>query len=502
MSRSAFTPLALPLAVTDTRPHPQFPRFTDANFSEVAPDRLSPLAWSVLGPPMERAFRDLYCAVAPSLRPMLATDRWVFVGSFGLKPYHSADALLAIVPFVAGVEAADVARLYLQQLDVEALVRPPRRRAERTVTGALAARRFATLADRLDRAEELVTEAEEAKATPLSPPIARLVGRALDAAWSGHVDATCFSALAISWSDRLGSSALGEDWRRYGRSMVDPPALPWTALFALPGQPSTEFLAHPFYEVGDEDPEWQRRVPSAAPQPATGPPVAPARPGAHDVDLLLDTLLAPVGPGHRRLLRAVAAQARHLLADRERAKSLAMRAQHCARVLARGAGAGTGGRGWSGSTFAELACGSPLGPRRLEAIDAALTLPLPRQVDVGRRPTGDEPAVVPGSRLALPSGVSPGVAVGRVAAAGAVVGDDRVLVVEHADAPLLQDISRSVAVVCERGSDLSHVAIICRSLGIPAVVNVEGACARFPVDTLVSVDAGAATVEVIAPERG
>ncbi|MFO0000918.1 MAG: PEP-utilizing enzyme [bacterium] len=47
---------------------------------------------------------------------------------------------------------------------------------------------------------------------------------------------------------------------------------------------------------------------------------------------------------------------------------------------------------------------------------------------------------------------------------------------------------RAGAVVLELGGMLSHAAVVARELGVPAVVNVEGACSRLHDGQVVLVD--------------
>jgi pyruvate,water dikinase len=53
------------------------------------------------------------------------------------------------------------------------------------------------------------------------------------------------------------------------------------------------------------------------------------------------------------------------------------------------------------------------------------------------------------------------------------------------------------AVVVERGSVLSHSAIVAREFGIPCVVGVRDALARLREGQLVEVDGGAGTVTAV-----
>ena len=55
----------------------------------------------------------------------------------------------------------------------------------------------------------------------------------------------------------------------------------------------------------------------------------------------------------------------------------------------------------------------------------------------------------------------------------------------------------SAAIVLEEGSLTSHVAILCRSAGLPAVVAVDGACARLPAGRWLQVDGTSGRVRLL-----
>ncbi len=82
-------------------------------------------------------------------------------------------------------------------------------------------------------------------------------------------------------------------------------------------------------------------------------------------------------------------------------------------------------------------------------------------------------------------------------------GDDppagAVLVVRTLSPELAPLLPRLHGLVSETGSVLSHLAILARESGVPVVVGVQDAVARFPAGTVVSVDGG--TGEVTALEQ-
>jgi pyruvate,water dikinase len=77
-----------------------------------------------------------------------------------------------------------------------------------------------------------------------------------------------------------------------------------------------------------------------------------------------------------------------------------------------------------------------------------------------------------------------------------------VLVTHHLDpalAPLLPEVA---GVVAETGSSLSHLAILARELGIPAVVGAVGAVERLPIGTRVVVDGTVGAVDRVTDDTG
>jgi rifampicin phosphotransferase len=93
---------------------------------------------------------------------------------------------------------------------------------------------------------------------------------------------------------------------------------------------------------------------------------------------------------------------------------------------------------------------------------------------------------------------------GRVRAAARLVHDPRgaelagdVLVAHRTDPGWVPLFPSARAVVVERGSVLSHSAIVAREFGIPCVVGLRDALARIPDGALVEVDGGAGTVTIL-----
>jgi pyruvate,water dikinase len=114
-------------------------------------------------------------------------------------------------------------------------------------------------------------------------------------------------------------------------------------------------------------------------------------------------------------------------------------------------------------------------------------------------PTLGAAATAATGRLLRGLGCSPGVAEGRVRVVTSARDDlslaGHVLVAPRTDpgwAPLFPS---AAAIVVEKGSLLSHSAVLARELGIPAVVGVAGVVATLRDGERVRVDGAAGTIE-------
>jgi pyruvate,water dikinase len=107
----------------------------------------------------------------------------------------------------------------------------------------------------------------------------------------------------------------------------------------------------------------------------------------------------------------------------------------------------------------------------------------------GKTESAAEPT---GGRTLRGTGCSPGRATGIAAVVTdprrAVVNRNRVLVAKSTDPGWVFLMIASAGLVAERGSLLSHTAIIGRELGIPTVVGVRGATERIPDGAAIAID--------------
>lgn len=113
------------------------------------------------------------------------------------------------------------------------------------------------------------------------------------------------------------------------------------------------------------------------------------------------------------------------------------------------------------------------------------------------------PAAAAGAEVLRGLGCSPG----RVRARAKVVTDPRhdlevsgeILVAPMTDPGWVFLMVAAAGIVVEKGSPLSHTAIIGRELGIPTVVGVVGATDRIQTGDLLELDGQAGTVQVVKP---
>jgi pyruvate,water dikinase len=123
--------------------------------------------------------------------------------------------------------------------------------------------------------------------------------------------------------------------------------------------------------------------------------------------------------------------------------------------------------------------------------------------DVSRLAPSADPAGVDGDRSRKGTGCGAGI----VTAVARVIHDPRtetlepgqVLVARHTDPGWIAVFANASAIVVERGSLLSHSAIVARELGIPCVVGLKGATRWIADGEAIRVDGGRGTVEKAAP---
>jgi pyruvate,water dikinase len=82
--------------------------------------------------------------------------------------------------------------------------------------------------------------------------------------------------------------------------------------------------------------------------------------------------------------------------------------------------------------------------------------------------------------------------------AGESVSAGEILVARHTDPGWIALFANAAAIVVERGSLLSHSAIVARELGIPCVVGLKDATGWIRSGDTISVDGGTGEVRILA----
>ena len=464
----------------DVDPHPRFPVYSAGNLGEVAPQRLSPMSWSLVGTPMERGTRRLIKNVWGE-RAWAQGDHYVFLGYFGCRPYHNLSAYSYLARQLPKVQPEDVAAAYFEDVEPPAVAPGRESMLGRYAAVPRLVRELGRLGPTLRRLEEQVTLVEDVARIGIDlrseAGLMEALLRAadlLDDAWAAHIVTTTglvpLTVLQRSVNKRLlGGHGDVEPWLNRPRELV------WSRLHAFAGRPGEllpgEFLDSSFYEVADDRMPWRQfavRHRALLDGSATSSGVLdPA-----------EAQWSMLSPGRGRLAKAMARIVGETMASREHSKSLVMRLLHVHRRLLPPLAQvwGVDAQLWPYLTIEEFrrvyrepGLVDRAKPRRV-ACEHAIQTPMPEHLDLtGGLPQARAPEVARQAR-----GVSPGRVTGR-----AVYPDDEddfpedmpcVLVCESADADVAPLLGFVGGVLTQRGSDMSHIAILAREYCLPAVV--------------------------------
>jgi pyruvate,water dikinase len=489
----------------DTDAHPVFRVYSAGNFGEVAPQRLSPMSWSLVGDPMERGTREL----ARKLwgRPAWAEgSHYVFVGYFGCRPYHNLAAYCHLSENIPGLTPKDVTDAYFEGVDAPDEVAALRVSRVRQVAGA--ARFLNELRDvgpRLRALEERVAELEwglRAAATAHSPlalfGVLRDAEPVLAEAWAVHI-LTTSGLVPLGVLQRKAYGRLMRHGEEIAHWLSRPRELVWdrlhTAAATIDPYGPGAFLDSSFYEVADGTAPWRDYAVrhKRAAHPTAEQAVALVEPA--------EALRGMLSPWRSHTVRALAVAVGEIMAGREHSKSLAMRTLHVYRRLLPELTAALGVEAelWPYLTireFGELATRPELADRarpRVEACRTALDTPMPEHLDLTEGVARPWLSREPAERR----GVAPGIATGVVMTPDDEPPDEPVIIVcSSADADIAPLLPFAEGVLSERGSDLSHIAIRSREYGIPCVVGHPGA-ATLPPGTTVSINGSTGEVNIL-----
>ncbi|MEO3786703.1 PEP-utilizing enzyme [Actinocorallia sp. B10E7] len=461
----------------DIDPHPRFGVYSAGNLGEVAPQRLSPMSWSLVGTPMERGTRRLVRNVWGE-RAWAQGDHYVFLGYFGCRPYHNLSAYAHLSRQLPRVRPEDVTAAYFEGVES-----PPSAAARESRLGKAAAvprlvRELGRLGPTLRRLEEDVYVLESLARTAITlrseAGLTETVLKAadlLDDAWAAHIVTTTglvpLTVLQRSLNDRvLGRYGEVEPYLNRPRELV------WSRLHRFAGGDDLlpgEFLDSSFYEVADDRLPWQ-------PYAVRHRVVAEGT--AHSSGVLdpAEAQWGMLGKTRGRIVKSLARVVGETMASREHSKSLVMRLLHVhRRVLPHLAAAwNTDDDLWPYLTieeFRRLYREPGLAervPARRAAVESALRTPMPEHLDM----TGGVPRVWADDLPKKARGVSPGKVTGVVVHAEDDFPEDVpcILVCESADADVAPLLGYVDGVLTQRGSDMSHIAILAREYHLPAVV--------------------------------
>ena len=456
----------------DTQEHPTFRVYSAGNFGEIAPQRLSPISWSLVGRPMELGTRQF-------VGDILGPQRWasgshyVFTGYFNCRPYHNLTAYCHIAEHVDLLTPEDVTAAYFEGIEppVTALARRPGRLRRNSASWRMI-RELVNLRPRVVELEQKVFAFEQDVDAVLATgaqwrlsELAALGNTLLERAWHLHIVSTSGSIAA----EVLQRNVVGRLVR--GGNLVtnwlkEPAELPWTRITELApiANGPSRFVELPFYEIADTATPWADFV--IKPMGHT----VPAARATRDLSPR-EALIGMSGPLAGRGIDASVLFLGDVMALREHSKSLAMRLLHAHRrfvaLLAKLRGIAEAD--WPYCSMSEIRGAVP-SPSEIEArresCEDALAVEMPDYLDLTPgAPDQYQP-------VRAPRGVSAGVCEGVAIALGDMPTDrGAVLACESADANILPVLPFVGAVVTARGSQYSHIAIICRELGIPAVVS-------------------------------
>jgi rifampicin phosphotransferase len=491
----------------DNDPHPDFRIYSAGNLGEVAPERLSPMSWSLVGIPMERGTRKLVRQVWGTL-PWAQGSRYVFLGYFGCRPYHNLSAYSHLATQFPRVTPRDVTDAYFEGVEppeVDTHGRESRLRRYSAVPRML--RVWGRLSSEINRLEEEVTVLEDlarrAIARRSETGMYEVVLRAvplLDDGWAAHIVTTsCVVPMTVLQRElhrRLVAGSDGiEAWLNRPRELV------WGRMYDFAGEPGDfapgEFLGSSFYEVADDLDPWRRFV-------VRHSSVATGQEPRNDGVLGLDEALWGMLPrGRRRIVQSTARVIGDMMTSREHSKSVVMRLLHLhRRVLPELAAAWSLPAGsWPYLTIEEFrevhrepGLLDLVGPRREQCL-AAVDLPMPEHLDL----SGATAVPWDADARRVARGVSPGRVTGVVITADS--DDDPpedtpcVLVCDSADADVAPLLGLVDGVITARGSEMSHIAILAREHRIPAVVGYADAGLLAPGD-LITIDGRSGEVHV------
>lgn len=466
-----------PRFTVDTPPVTGEAVLSAANFREVAPEILSPLSFSLIGAGMEVAFRQI--AEGAGIRITGPNPEYLAFRAF--RPYHVMSEIDKFVARMPVMERRDVWELLLG--GPPPLAGEPKeetaepRKAWHAVRMALLLGRgnghySGRAAAEVARAEDAV-RGVIADGSPIKVGAAfELSFRAARTSWELHTRTTTLAAAAASAMRHLFledyDEATATELLRVAARRAGEAAYASATAGRLPM--AADRLSN--YEVADRSDRFARfSLAAEAAQPLGGSAMTGG--GGHGGDAIALPNATLAGRVANKLVDVLDS----LLAERERSKELGLRALHCVRVLLD-----------SGHTGIEPGDAALLGAteltrldrrkqerliaQRSEELEEAARLPLGPDV----QEKGEDLVTIPRNALtfvdtAVGTPLAPGWAEGPLMVESDGSGKD-VICGERVDGNYVLAV-QPAGVITAFGSILSHVAIVCRELGIPLVAGIS-----------------------------
>jgi rifampicin phosphotransferase len=464
----------------DTPPPTPDAVYSGYNFREVAPEILSPLTWSIVGAGMEQGFREatrlLGCVCPETRRPH-------YVAYLGFRPYFVISTIARVTAHLPGVDIDDVWELLLggpgPLTAASAAGGPPmwnlRRVPGQVRLGLDNQRAFGQTCRLVAEAEDLVLRTLRSRQTWAAGAAFERALAAGRAAWALHIRTTCGALMAASLLRRLLTQRFGDETALDLLRAAAKRGTEGQAASAHSGRLRFATERITTYEVVDRASRFQRF--GQPPRPMPSLMNAGSARGEADLDPPTSVVTGPV-------LRQFVYLLEIALAERERSKELGLRALHCMRNLVECSPPAVGLDDSALLGAHELRdlderAQRSLIARRAEELEEAAGLEMP--VDLRLRDSrivalGRPRAQRGDSTIGVP--LSGGWAEGRLVAEG---DGSRGLILagQRVDGNHVLA-TRPEGVVAQYGSVLSHVAIVCRELGIPFVsgISVDGQVGR------------------------
>jgi phosphohistidine swiveling domain-containing protein len=459
------------------------------NFREVAPETLSPLSWSIIGAGMERGFREMSATAKvpfPETSPM-------FVAYLAFRPFHVLTSIDRMLRGLPGISRSDPWELLLggpppPGPDIE---RPALTQVTGAVRQALLLRRNGTrmgeVGELVARAELEVLHGRERAGRWGLGAAAEATRKAGRAAWALH----CRTTSAMVGAAALLRRALHRHYEPEDvRRLVAAAAKRRNDEVHASAEPGLlqDHLGHlSSYEVA-----------SLAGRFAVAGDSHSAPKSDHGIRMVDIELEVPLGSALSGVYSRLGRFLRICVAERERSKNLGLRALHCLRILLAEGLVPLDDEDAALLGIDELRDLSPEHQQRLieqRADEYARALELEVPVDVRQTPDGYEKVIRPRprGRVGQGDGLAPGWAEGKPLVQVDPDGEVDILCGHRVDGNDVLAL-RPLGVVTEVGSILSHVAIVCRELGIPLVAGVD--IADFDGSSSVVVDGWTGTVQV------